>query len=142
MVKSVLIRCQVVDVTWTLLTEIALVGESDRPRIHADEVTKILRTPGFSVRSAAFLVGAGREEHGESMVASVIYRALLNSILERGLGKTYDHGVRYLRRLDELAEAIPAWRGGSRLSSPSSRSWASLAAELGTARWLGGPAPW
>lgn len=36
---------------------IALLGESERPRIQSDEVTKILRTPGFSVRSAAFLVG-------------------------------------------------------------------------------------
>ncbi len=50
------------------------------------------------------------EKSGRNLCASVIYRALLDSILRRGQTKTYPHGVRYLRKLDLLARSVPDWR--------------------------------
>jgi hypothetical protein len=40
---------------------------------------------------------------------TVVYRALLHGILERGYAPSYGHGARYLMRLRELANAV----GGS-----------------------------
>ena len=50
------------------------------------------------------------EENGRTLCASVVYRALLDSILRRGQTKSYPHGVRYLRKLDRLAHAVADWR--------------------------------
>ena len=44
------------------------------------------------------------------LCASIIYRALLDSILHRGQTKAYSHGARYLKRLDRLAESVSDWR--------------------------------
>ena len=44
------------------------------------------------------------------LAASLIYRSLLISILERAYTKAYPHGVRYLKKLDELALSIMQWR--------------------------------
>ena len=43
------------------------------------------------------------------VVTSLIYRALLESILRRRKSTTYHHGVRYLRRLDQLASRVSDW---------------------------------
>ncbi len=43
---------------------------------------------------------------GHAPAARVIYRALLDSILNRGRSPAYQHGVRYLRHLDQLADEI------------------------------------
>ncbi|MGM0462924.1 MAG: DUF6880 family protein [Fibrobacterota bacterium] len=51
------------------------------------------------------------EEKGYPLGASLIYRQLLISILERGYTKAYSHGVRYLKKLDSLAESITDWKG-------------------------------
>jgi len=40
---------------------------------------------------------------GRAVPESLVYRALLIAILERGNTKAYGHGVRYLMRLRELA---------------------------------------
>ena len=45
------------------------------------------------------------------LAATAIYRALLDSILQRGKSKAYHYGVEYLKTLDELASSIPDWRG-------------------------------
>jgi hypothetical protein len=45
------------------------------------------------------------------VAATVVFRALLDAILRRGQTKTYPHGVRYLKKLDRLAESIADWRG-------------------------------
>lgn len=45
------------------------------------------------------------------LTASLIYRALLDSILRRGYSKAYHHGVRYLKKLDKLANRIQDWKG-------------------------------
>jgi hypothetical protein len=47
------------------------------------------------------------------LCASLIYRALLDSILERGRSKAYIHGAEYLKRLDKLSESISNWNGFS-----------------------------
>lgn len=41
--------------------------------------------------------------HGRVVPESLVYRALLTAILERGYNKAYGHGARYLKRLRELA---------------------------------------
>jgi len=46
---------------------------------------------------------------GRRLCASIIIRALLDSILRRGQTKTYPHGVRYLKQLDRIAEFISDW---------------------------------
>ena len=44
------------------------------------------------------------------LTASVLYRALLESILRRANTKYYTHGVRYLKKLDALAPRIQNWQ--------------------------------
>jgi len=50
------------------------------------------------------------ESESRHLSASLIYRSLLISILERGYTKAYPHGVRYLKKLDKLAVAISDWK--------------------------------
>ncbi|ABK98637.1 DUF6880 family protein [Pelobacter propionicus] len=50
------------------------------------------------------------EKQGRHLCASLLYRALLDSILQRAQTKTYPHGVRYLKKLDLLAGVIADWR--------------------------------
>ncbi|MDD2850678.1 MAG: hypothetical protein PHY09_02115 [Desulfuromonadaceae bacterium] len=50
------------------------------------------------------------EKDGRHLCAAVIYRDFLDSILRRAQTKTYVHGVRYLRKLDQLAKPIANWR--------------------------------
>jgi hypothetical protein len=48
-------------------------------------------------------------EQGQPLAASIVYRALLESILNRAQSKTYPHAARYLRRLGTLGKKIRAW---------------------------------
>ena len=48
---------------------------------------------------------------GEPLAASLLFRALLDSILERGKTAAYPHGIEYLVQLDELAGQIDNWNG-------------------------------
>lgn len=57
-------------------------------------------------------LAAAMEGKGRQLCASIVYRALLDSILRRAQTKTYTHGVRYLRKLDLLASSVSDW--GSR----------------------------
>lgn len=50
------------------------------------------------------------ESENRHLVTSLIFRSLLLSILERGYTKAYPHGVRYLKKLDILSEAITDWK--------------------------------
>jgi hypothetical protein len=50
------------------------------------------------------------EQDGRPLCASVVYRALLDSILRRAHTKSYPHGVRYLRKLERLAQDVADWR--------------------------------
>jgi hypothetical protein len=48
-------------------------------------------------------------EQGQPLAGSIVYRALLESILDRAQSKAYPHAARYLRRLGKLANKIRAW---------------------------------
>jgi len=50
------------------------------------------------------------ERHNQYLSASVVYRALLDSILKRAVSKYYHHGVRYLKKVDHLAPHIGDWK--------------------------------
>ena len=41
--------------------------------------------------------------------ATVVYRALLDSILRRAKPKTYPHGAKYLHKLGRISEHISDW---------------------------------
>lgn len=46
----------------------------------------------------------------QPLAATVLYRALLETNLQQALSKYYSHGVRYWRKLAELAARIDDWR--------------------------------
>ena len=106
----------------------------------AEEVTSLLKAEGLRLSDAEFLIALGKideaetyllervdqldgyrytllppiaramESEGRALVASMIYRSLLLSILERGYIKAYTHGARHLDKLDTLSESIIDWR--------------------------------
>jgi hypothetical protein len=120
---------------------LAVVGDKQREAVIDGEVAAILDEKKLSLADAAFLVALDRTDEAEEyligrmdqlngdfyssllplaeamearerhLAASVIYRALLDSILRRGRTKTYPHGVRYLWKLDRLATVISEWQG-------------------------------
>lgn len=49
------------------------------------------------------------ERQGSLLVAMVLYRPLLDSILRQGQSTIYHHAVRYLRKLDSLTGGVDAW---------------------------------
>lgn len=125
----------------TLNTLLDVIGPDQRERVVAGEAQAILRSGELSYSDASFLIQAGRiddaethlldradqlngdlyssllplaknlERDGRFMAASVIYRALLDSILRRAQSKYYPYGVRYLKKLDSLAGKVANWRG-------------------------------
>lgn len=124
----------------SLIRLLDVIGHDQKNSVILSEVTTILETEKFSPVDAAFLVEIERqddaeaylikcadqlngdfyggllplaeamEENGRLLCASVIYRALLDSILRRAQTKTYPHGVRYLRKLGLLAQSVSDWR--------------------------------
>ncbi len=54
-------------------------------------------------------IAEAMESAARPLCASVIYRALLDSILRRARTKTYAHGIRYLKKLDSLAKSVLNW---------------------------------
>ena len=50
------------------------------------------------------------ESEDRNLAATLLYRSLLVSILDRAYNRAYGHGVRYLDTLDELALGISDWR--------------------------------
>ena len=117
-----------------------VIGEDKREQVIAGEAEIILQEKRLSHSNAAFLLALGLmdqaetyllaraaqlngdlyssllplaktlETAGRSLAASVIYRALLDSILRRAQSKYYSHGVRYLKKLDRLAGPVSDWR--------------------------------
>ncbi|MBW6508207.1 MAG: hypothetical protein K0A94_01560 [Desulfuromonadales bacterium] len=49
------------------------------------------------------------ESLARPLTASLLYRALLDSVLRRARTTTYGHGARYLRKLDLLAKTVSDW---------------------------------
>ena len=106
----------------------------------ADEVALILENTALRESDAEFLVSIGKIDEAEAyllnraqqlngdhygnllslaeamasenrnLAASLIYRSLLISILERGYTKAYSHGIRYLKKLDKLSANITDWK--------------------------------
>lgn len=117
-----------------------VIGQDSRASALAQEVAAIHDQEGLSLNDAAFLVEmnlleeanlyllkrAGQfdgdryewlpplaeamESSGHALTASLLYRALLDSIMRRAQTKTYSHGVRYLKKLDRLATTISDWQ--------------------------------
>lgn len=49
-------------------------------------------------------------KHGRYLAATLIYRALLNSMMERAYAKSYHHGVDYLHAMDKVSPLIKDWK--------------------------------
>ena len=118
---------------------LSLIGGDLRESVTMGEAGSILAKESLSLSDAAFLVETGRVEEAERyllervdqlngdfygsllplaeameadarhLAATVVYRALLDSILRRGQSKTYPHGVRYLNKLERLEESVTDW---------------------------------
>jgi hypothetical protein len=119
---------------------VEIVGEDQHTNLLDLEVQIILDSPLLSLTDAAFLVAMEQWDAAEKylqlcaeqldgdhyqfllplaetfesltrpLTASLLYRALLDSILRRAQTRTYGHGARYLRKLDLLAKTISDWR--------------------------------
>ncbi len=50
------------------------------------------------------------DEDERHLAATIVYRALLGSVLERGKTAAYHHGARYLMRLEAVAPAVNDWK--------------------------------
>lgn len=115
------------------------VGEDKCGTLLDGETSEILAAEQFSTADADFLAEIGRvdnaaeyllkhadalngdhydallplaeqmEEHEQWLTATVLYRALLDSILRRAISKYYHHGVRYLRKLDKMQDKVGDW---------------------------------
>ena len=118
---------------------LSVIGEDKRDTIIEDEAKRILADKSLSLSDAAFLIGVDRldmaeiylldrsvqlngdfygdllslakamEPDGRWLCASIVYRALLGSILDRAYSKAYGHGVRYLKKLDRISESVLDW---------------------------------
>jgi hypothetical protein len=119
---------------------IEIVGDDQRTDLLDQEVRIILDSPLLSLTDAAFLTAMEQWDAAESylqaraeqldgdhyqfllplaetfeslarpLTASLLYRALLDSILRRARTTTYGHGARYLCKLDLLAQTVNDWR--------------------------------
>ncbi|MCD4688093.1 MAG: hypothetical protein K8R55_02025 [Desulfuromonadaceae bacterium] len=124
----------------SLAALLSVVGADQRVAVVAGETSAILAEPTWSSVDATFLVETGCLDEAEgyllervaqlngdyyyqllplaevmeaeerALVATVLYRALLDSILQRAQTKTYPHGVRYLKKLDRLAMSVADWQ--------------------------------
>ncbi len=119
---------------------LAIIGKDQRPAVLADTVLRILNQPGFDASQAIFLIEVDQADaaerylfrHGDAvdgydyasllwiakrmekqdrpLAATILYRALLDSILDRAKSTSYAQGVRYLKKMDQLADKIQDWR--------------------------------
>ena len=126
--------------TDTLQALLNVIGHDKRDEVVADEVAQILESSALRESDAEFLISIGKigeaeeyllgradqldgnhygsllslvevmESENRHLAASLIYRSLLMSILERGYTKAYPHGIRYLNKLDKLAVNISDWK--------------------------------
>lgn len=126
--------------TDTLQALLGVIGHDKQGEVVADEVEQILKSDRLRESDAEFLIAVGKIDEAEvyllkradqldgnhygsllslaevmefenrHLVTSLIYRSLLISILERGYTKAYPHGIRYLKKLDKLSEAVTDWK--------------------------------
>ena len=119
---------------------LTVIGEDQRGAVIESEVSAILEAKRLSHSDARFLVEMEQIDAAESylmdradqfdgdyytgllplaeametndrlLCASLLYRALIDSILQRAQSKAYPHGVRYLEEIDSLAASISDWQ--------------------------------
>ncbi|MBU4318201.1 MAG: hypothetical protein KKF30_13135 [Proteobacteria bacterium] len=124
----------------TLQALLDVIGNDRRDAVVAGEVAQILESSALRESDAEFLIAIGEMDEAEAYIlkradqldgnhygsllslaeemesenrhlaASLMYRSLLVSILERGYTKAYPHGIRYLKKLDKLAATVPDWK--------------------------------
>ncbi|HHD56908.1 MAG TPA: hypothetical protein ENK89_04430 [Desulfobulbaceae bacterium] len=117
-----------------------VIGRDQRKTVILQQGKEILRETKFNSSDAAFLLATDQvdaaekyllqhaeqldgdmyfdllplaeamEEEGRYLVAIMVYRSLLDSILRRGYTRSYHHGVDYLEKLDILSLKINDWR--------------------------------
>jgi hypothetical protein len=118
---------------------LSVVGESEHERVVNGEIELVQKSPTLDYVDASFLFELERyteaeryltersaqlngdyyyqllpwaktfEKQERFLMASILYRALLESILRRAKSKYYTYGVRYLRKLDDLAPRVSDW---------------------------------
>ena len=124
----------------TLAQLLGCIGQDQRDAVINDVLNSIAQAPGFSYNDADFLLAVERidelelyllqrieqlngdlyfkllplaealEKGGKLLISSLIYRALIDSILARAQSKYYHHGVKYLKKLDQLAPYVTDWQ--------------------------------
>jgi hypothetical protein len=124
----------------TLQALLEVVGHDKRDNVINDDARQIMKTDRLRESDAEFLIAVGKLDEAEAyllkradqldgnhygsllslaeamesenrhLITSLIYRSLLISILERGYTKAYPHGIRYLKKLDNLAAAVSDWK--------------------------------
>lgn len=125
--------------TDTLQELLDVIGEDERDDVILAETVEILSDKQVKSRDSDFLISIGKIDEAEiylldrasqidgdfyssllplaqameteerNIAASVIYRSLLTSILDRGHTKAYSYGARYLKKLDAMADSIFDW---------------------------------
>ncbi|HOP40904.1 MAG TPA: hypothetical protein PLI53_07665 [Geobacteraceae bacterium] len=126
--------------TDTLQALLDVIGHDKRDEVIATEVAQILTSTTLRESDAEFLISIGKIDEAEEyllglaeqfngdhyssllslaetmetenrhLAASLMYRSLLVSILERGYTKAYLHGIRYLKKLDKLSVSVSDWK--------------------------------
>ncbi|MEE9338633.1 MAG: hypothetical protein V3U87_11165 [Methylococcaceae bacterium] len=116
-----------------------VIGEDKREEVVAKEIKAIFKQAALKLSDADFLMAIEKIDEAEAylikhagelngdhydyllklaramdtedryLVASLMYRSLLNSILASARSTAYSHGVRYLKKLDKLAVSIADW---------------------------------
>ena len=119
---------------------LTVIGEDKRDELIRNEIALIKEDRNLCLSDVAFLMAVGKIDEAEeylierasqldgdlyahllplakrmesedrNLAATLLYRSLLVSILDRSYNRAYGHGVRYLNTLDELALGISDWR--------------------------------
>jgi len=123
----------------TLATLLSAIGTKQKKIVVTAEAQAILQSMTLSWSDAQFLIDCGSidqaeeyitrsagqiegghyssilpvaeamEKHHRYFAATVLYRALLDSILKRAYSRAYHHGIDYLQKLDRFAGHITKW---------------------------------
>lgn len=125
----------------TLETLLRYLGEGERDQVVEEGWQLIQKAPGIEISDIEFLVATGRTgeaaEHligridqletsptdllvpvaeaftelGQPLAATLLYRGLLDILLDKGQPRSYGRGARHLDSLERLSAAISDWRG-------------------------------
>jgi hypothetical protein len=124
----------------TLTQLLDCIGQEHRDTVINEVLNSITQDPLLSYDDAAFLLEVERfdeldcyllqrieqlngnlyfkllpltealEKRGKLLISSLIYRILVDYILARALSKYYHHGMKYLKKLDQLAPLVTDWQ--------------------------------